>query len=103
MVWIRSACRVDRVPCLVADVGARGAAAGRTVNEAIQGNLRAVWDRADRAGRDILAHLNHPNFGSAVTPADLARAMLKRHLEVFHGHPAVNQRGSDTSSSVEMF
>lgn len=76
---------------------------GRTVAEAIQGNLRAVRDQAERAGREIIAHLNHPNFGYAVSPADLAQATLEQHFEVFNGHPAVNQRGDDTHPSIEMF
>ena len=74
---------------------------GQTVSEAIQNNLRAVQEQAERAGRSILAHLNHPNFGYAVTPADLAHATLERHFEVFNGHPSVNQLGSDDKPSIE--
>lgn len=76
---------------------------GRTAVEAIQGNLRAVRDQAERAGREIIAHLNHPNFGYAVTPADLAQATLEQHFEIFNGHPAVNQLGDDDHPSLEMF
>ena len=75
---------------------------GGTVVEAIQGNLRAVRDQAERAGQEIIAHLNHPNFGYAVTPADLAQATLEQHFEVFNGHPGVNQQGDDKHPSVEM-
>jgi hypothetical protein len=74
---------------------------GQTVSEAIQNNLRAVQEQAEKAGRSILAHLNHPNFGYAVTPADLAHATLERHFEVFNGHPSVNQLGSDEKPSIE--
>ena len=74
---------------------------GQTVSEAIQNNLRAVREQAERAGRSILAHLNHPNFGYAVTPADLAHATLEQHFEVFNGHPSVNQLGSDEKPSIE--
>jgi predicted metal-dependent phosphoesterase TrpH len=74
---------------------------GRTVSEAIQNNLRAVQEQAEKAGRSILAHLNHPNFGYAVTPADLAHATLERHFEVFNGHPSVNQLGNDKKPSIE--
>ena len=76
---------------------------GGTVVEAIQGNLRAVRDQAERAGREIIAHLNHPNFGYAVTPAELAQATLERHFEIFNGHPGVNQLGDDTHPSLETF
>jgi hypothetical protein len=74
---------------------------GRTVSEAITNNLRAVEEQAERAGREILAHLNHPNFQYAVTPHDLAHAVLERHFEIFNGHPHVNQRGDDVRPSVE--
>jgi hypothetical protein len=74
---------------------------GRTVSEAITNNLRAVEDQAGRAGREILAHLNHPNFHYAVTPHDLAHAVLERHFEVFNGHPHVNQRGDGIRPGVE--
>ncbi len=74
---------------------------GQTVSEAIQNNLRAVREQAERAGRSILAHLNHPNFGNAVTPADLAHATLEQHFEVFNGHPSVKQLGDDTTPSIE--
>ena len=74
---------------------------GETMAEAIQANLRAVQDQAERAGREILAHLNHPNFGWGVTAADLAQATLERHVEVFNGHPGVNQRGDKNHPSVD--
>lgn len=74
---------------------------GRTVSEAINNNLRAVHDQAEKAGREILAHLNHPNFQYAVTAHDLAHAVLERHFEVFNGHPGVNQRGDDLRPSID--
>lgn len=74
---------------------------GRTVVEAINNNLRAVHDQAEKAGREILAHLNHPNFQYAVTAHDLAHAVLERHFEVFNGHPIVNQRGDDLRPSID--
>lgn len=77
------------------------AAGGRSVREAIDANLRAVEEQAERAGREILAHLNHPNFGWAVTAEDVAHAVLERHFEVFNGHPSVNQAGDDDHPSVE--
>lgn len=76
-------------------------AGGRTVSEAINNNLRAVEEQAERAGREILAHLNHPNFGWAVTSEDLAHAVLERHFEVHNGHPAVNQGGDPDHPSIE--
>jgi hypothetical protein len=74
---------------------------GRTVSEAIQNNLRAVHEQAEKAGREILAHLNHPNYQYAVTPHALAHATLERHFEVFNGHPSVNQQGDADHPSVD--
>ena len=76
-------------------------AGGRSVSETISANLRAVEEQATKAGREILAHLNHPNFGWAVTAEDLAHAVLERHFEVHNGHPAVNQLGDDDHPSIE--
>ena len=45
---------------------------GTTVREAIAANVRAVEEQAKRTGREILVHLNHPNFGLAITAEDLA-------------------------------
>ena len=76
-------------------------AGGRTVVEAINANLRAVRDQAERAGREILAHLNHPNYGYAITAEDLAQAVLERHFEIHNGHPGVNQRGDELHPGME--
>ncbi|HWB08915.1 MAG TPA: hypothetical protein VG826_06815 [Pirellulales bacterium] len=74
---------------------------GETVREAIENNLRNVEDQARRAGREILAHLNHPNFGWAITAEDLAHVVLERHFEVYNGHPGVNQLGDNARPSVD--
>lgn len=74
---------------------------GATVTEAITNNLRAIHDQAERAGREILAHLNHPNYHYAVTAHDLAHAVLERHFEIHNGHPGVNQLGDHHHPSME--
>lgn len=74
---------------------------GETVREAITNNLRSVEEQAKRAGREILAHLNHPNFGWAVTAEDLAHVVLERHFEVYNGHPIVGHLGDEHRPGVE--
>lgn len=74
---------------------------GATVTEAITNNLRNLEDQAERAGREILAHLNHPNFGYGVTAEDLAHAVVERHFEVYNGHPGVNQPGDAWHPSID--
>jgi len=74
---------------------------GETVREAITNNLRAVEEQAVRSGREILAHLNHPNFHYAITAEDIAHVVMERHFEVYNGHPTVNHTGDHDHPSVE--
>jgi hypothetical protein len=76
-------------------------AGGRTVAEAIDNNLRAAEEQAKRTGREIFVHLNHPNFGWAVTAEDLAAVLRERFYEVYNGHPGVNHLGDENRPSVE--
>ena len=63
---------------------------GKTVAEAIENNLRAVEEQAKRTGKKMLVHLNHPNFGYAITAEDIASVIRERFFEVYNGHPGVN-------------
>jgi len=74
---------------------------GATVREAIANNFRAVHEQAERAGREILMHLNHPNFHFAVTAEDIAHVVLERHFEVYNGHPGVGHHGDHHHPGVE--
>ena len=74
---------------------------GSTVREAISNNLRTVEEQAKRAGREILVHLNHPNFGYAITAEDIAAVVQERFFEVYNGHPAVGHHGDEEHPSVE--
>jgi hypothetical protein len=74
---------------------------GATVREAIENNLRAVEEQAERKGREILIHLNHPNFHYAITAEDLAAVLSEKFFEVYNGHPGVNQPGDEHHAPVE--
>lgn len=74
---------------------------GETVQDAIRKNLQAVVRQEQQLGRPIVAHLNHPNFGYAVTAEDIAAVVEERYFEVFNGHPSVNQRGDEQHASIE--
>lgn len=76
-------------------------AGGATVREAMSNNLRSVEEQAKRLGREILMHLNHPNFGYAVTAEDIAAVVQERYFEVYNGHPAVGHLGDEIHPSVE--
>jgi hypothetical protein len=66
---------------------------GETVRQAIENNIRNVEEQAKQAGREILAHLNHPNFQWAISAEDLAHVVTDRFFEVYNGHPDVHQPG----------
>ncbi|MGA0058204.1 MAG: PHP domain-containing protein [Planctomycetota bacterium] len=74
---------------------------GTSVRDVIQQNLEAVKAQAEKLERPILAHVNHPNFGWAVTAEDLAYAPAERFFEVYNGHPGVRQLGDDVHASIE--
>ena len=74
---------------------------GATVREAMQNNLRAILEQEKAIGRPILPHVNHPNFGYAMTAADLAAVVSERFFEVYNGHPGVNHLGDEDHPSVE--
>ncbi len=76
-------------------------AGGKTVRETMQNNLRAILEHEKEHGRQVLPHLNHPNFGYAITAEDLAAVVSERFYEVYNGHPEVNQLGDETHPSVE--
>ncbi len=74
---------------------------GATPRQAIENNLRAVEEQAKREKREILLHVNHPNFGYALTAEDLASVIRERFFEVFNGHPSINHHGDHTHPGVE--
>jgi hypothetical protein len=74
---------------------------GRTVAETIDNDLRAIEEQSKRTGKEILGHLNHPNFGLAVTAEDLATVLRTRFFEVYNGHPGVKHLGDGHHPPVE--
>jgi hypothetical protein len=74
---------------------------GENIRETIRNNLLAVESQRQRTGRPMLAHLNHPNFGFAVTAEDMADVLEERFFEVYNGHPSVNHEGDDRHAGVE--
>ncbi len=64
---------------------------------------------ADTLQRDVDAiraaggvpHINHPNFGWAIAPTDLAALERYRLLEIYNGHPLVNNLGGGDAPGME--
>jgi len=73
-------------------VGAQG---GDSVVEVLQHCIDAIH----AAGG--LAHVNHPNFGWALTADDLYTVENCKHVEVFNGHPYVHNFGGSGHPSMD--
>lgn len=74
---------------------------GENVRETIKNNLIAVQQQSKRVGQPILAHLNHPNFGYAVTAEDMAAVVQEKFFEVYNGHPGVSHLGDEQHVGLE--
>ncbi|MCC6316113.1 MAG: CehA/McbA family metallohydrolase [Gemmatimonadaceae bacterium] len=68
---------------------------GTSVSDVIQRDVNAIRAAAG------LPHLNHPNFGWAVTAADIKRIQNDRLFEIFNGHPLVNNDGGGGRPGLE--
>ena len=68
---------------------------GATVVETVQRNVDAV-----RTARGV-PHVNHPNFGWAISPDELVQVRNYRLFEIFNGHPLVNNQGGGGSPGLE--
>lgn len=74
---------------------------GSSVREVMQNNVDAVLEQRERTGQAMFPHINHPNYGWAVTAEDLIALEGERFFEVYNGHPAVNTDGDDLRPSTE--
>lgn len=74
---------------------------GSSVREVIENNVGAVLAQRERTGQPMFPHLNHPNFGWAVTAEDIIAVEDERFFEVYNGHPAVHNEGDATRPGTE--
>lgn len=74
---------------------------GATMRETLTIQLRAVELQSKETGREMMLHLNHPNFYYAVTAEDIAHVVEDRFYEVYNGHPGVNHLGDHVHHSIE--
>lgn len=74
---------------------------GNSVVEVMQNNVDAVLEQREETGQPMFPHLNHPNFGWALTVEDLLALERERFFEVYNGHPAVHNTGDDHHPSTE--
>jgi hypothetical protein len=74
---------------------------GNSVAETMQNNINAVLEQRASTGAPIMPHINHPNFGWAVTVEDMKSLRGERFFEVFNGHPQVHNYGDSARMGTE--
>ncbi len=74
---------------------------GATVRDTMTRNLQAVEDSAKRTGRDVMLHVNHPNYKWGVTAEDLAAVVGERFFEVWNGVDGDNDPGDAVRASTD--
>jgi hypothetical protein len=74
---------------------------GDSPAEVIQNNVNAVLEQRKKTGQPMIPHINHPNFGWALTAEDIMGVKGERFLEVFNGHPSVHNYGDKNRASAE--
>lgn len=68
---------------------------GTSVSDTIQRNVNAIRKV------DGIPHINHPNFGWAITAEDLKKISNNRLFEIYNGHPLVNNAGGGRAPGLE--
>jgi hypothetical protein len=74
---------------------------GMTVREAIANDLQAAEESAAKAGRQVIIHVNHPNYKWGVTAEDLAAVTDERFFEVWNGVTGDNDPGDEQHPSTD--
>ena len=67
---------------------------GAGVAATMQKNIDAVLAQRRATGQPMFPHINHPNLGWAIQPADMIQLRGEQFFEVYNGHPAVNNYGN---------
>lgn len=76
-------------------------AGGTSVADVMQNNLDQVLKQREETGIAIMPHINHPNFGWAITTEDMIQLRGERFFEVYNGHPAVRNYGDSIRPGTE--
>lgn len=74
---------------------------GASVVDVLQNNVNAVIAQRERTKQPMMVHVNHPNFGWAITAEELAQVRGEKFFEVYNGHPGVKNSGDDQHASTE--
>ena len=74
---------------------------GNSVVEVLQNNIDEVIKQRDELNVPMIAHINHPNFGYALTVEDMIALNNEQFFEVYNGHHMVHNSGDSTHMSTE--
>lgn len=74
---------------------------GNSMVEVLQNNINAVLEQREATGQPMFPHINHPNFGWAISLEDMQALENERFFEVFNGHPAVHNYGDSARIGTE--
>jgi hypothetical protein len=74
---------------------------GATIAESMVRNLEQVEEYAARTGREVLPHVNHPNYKWGITAEDLASVVQERFFEVWNGVDNDNDPGDAQRPSTD--
>ena len=67
-----------------------------------QSMIDAVYEQRERTGQIMFAHVNHPNFGGALSPDEMMQLRGDRFFEVYNGHPLVANFGNARKPSTDI-
>lgn len=74
---------------------------GNSVVEVLQNNIDEVIRQRDALNIPMIPHINHPNFGYAISLEDMIALKNEKFFEVYNGHPAVHNSGDSAHLSTE--
>jgi hypothetical protein len=72
---------------------------GQNIVDVMQRTLAAVMEQRARTGVPMFAHINHPNFGWALTAEEMNEVEQDQFFEVYNGHPTVHNEGGVATTS----
>ncbi len=74
---------------------------GKSIADVLQNNINAAMDQQKETGIPMMVQINHPNFRYAFSAQEMIALEEARFVEVFNGHPQVNNLGDSTHLGIE--
>jgi len=74
---------------------------GTSVVDVMQKAVNAVMEQRKRTNVPMFPHINHPNFGWALTAEEMMQLDNERFFEVYNGHPKVHNEGDEKRAGTE--